>query len=690
MVTDDGLETDVGVIRRLPDEVVRNIAAGEVIVNATAALKEILENSIDAGASSINISTRRGGMKLLQVVDNGRGISRADLPLVCERFATSKLRTCEDLQQIGTFGFRGEALASISQVARVTVTSMAHDAECAYSAYYTGGKLTAKPGSRTIEPQPCAGVPGTSIAVEDLFYNMPTRRGTVRSAGDEYRAMIDIIAKYSIHYAGIAFSCRKLGEASEADVRTETSSSTFDNIRAAYGKGLAQEILEFNFSLEEEEIEANGYVSNANFSTKRKVFILFINGRLVDHSPLRRAIESVHAEFTPKSSFGFCYLNLKMNPQNVDVNVHPTKREVRFLHADRLIDTAAASIAETMKSYQTSRNYFAQTVIGSQVSSAVHDETPALQLTQMPAKDPRKFVRTDARTQAGAMETFLQAPQKRRSEQSLEQGSQAPRKKRLCSTGESRVSPQLLTSVLQLRSERESMCQAELLDIFKEHTFVGVVNSDFGLIQFRTRLLLLQLRPLMKELMMQRILQQFGAMSRAKLMEPLPICTVLTMRLEMPNSGWKPEHGDRTDVARAVTDLLISRSEMISEYFSIEISVDPDGTAVLTALPIVLEKHFPDPNAVPDLLLRLGTAVDYSQEQNCFRNICEHLAQCYSYLGKWDSSNKDIITAHEHLVKHIVLPATRFAFFPPANFVDNNAVKEITSLERLYKIFERC
>jgi len=468
------------------------------------------------------------------------------------------------------------------------------------------------------------------------------------------------------------------------------SSSTLDNIRAAYGKGLAQELLELNFSLKDEEIDARGYVSNANFSTKRKVFILFINGRLVDYGPLRRAIEAVHAEFTPKSSFGFCYLDLKMNPQNVDVNVHPTKREVRFLHVDKLIDTAASSIAETMKSCQTSRTYFAQTIIGSQPSNAVLSDVPTSQSAQTVTKDPRKFVRTDAWTQVGALETFLDMPRKRRNEQMLEQESQTSRKKRLSSVSEGQSPAQLLTSVLQLRSERESMCHSELSEVFREHTFVGVVNSSFALLQFRTRLLLVHLSPLTKELMLQRILEQFGALTRARLAEPLSICTVLTLRLGMPNSGWKPEHGDKAEVASAVTELLMSKSEMISEYFSVEMCYDVDGTAVLAALPIVLEKHSPDPTAIPDLLLRLGTAVDYSQELQCFRDISEHLAQCYSCLGKWDKDDKEVVAAYEHVIKHVILPATRSSFLPPACFIDNNAVTEIASLERLYKIFERC
>jgi DNA mismatch repair protein MLH1 len=154
-------------IRPLDQDVVNKIAAGEIIVAPMHALKELLENAVDAGSTSLEVLVRDGGMKLLQITDNGHGIEREDLPILCERFTTSKLKAFEDLSSIGTYGFRGEALASISHIARLRVTTKTAGSSCAWQAHYADGKLTpAKPG-QSPDPKPCAGRPGTQITVGD-------------------------------------------------------------------------------------------------------------------------------------------------------------------------------------------------------------------------------------------------------------------------------------------------------------------------------------------------------------------------------------------------------------------------------------------------------------------------------------------------------------------------------------------
>jgi DNA mismatch repair protein MLH1 len=172
-------------IRQLPESVVHRIAAGEVIQRPASALKEMLENAIDAGASRVSVTVKEGGLRLLQVADDGCGIARADLPLLCVRHATSKLRAFEDLETIATLGFRGEALASISFVAHLSVTTMPRGGAHAWRASYQDGALQDPPGAK-----PCAGVPGTVLTVEDLFYNVPTRRKAFRTGGSEEAALI--------------------------------------------------------------------------------------------------------------------------------------------------------------------------------------------------------------------------------------------------------------------------------------------------------------------------------------------------------------------------------------------------------------------------------------------------------------------------------------------------------------------
>jgi DNA mismatch repair protein MLH1 len=197
------------------------------------------------------------------------------MAIVCERFTTSKLNKFEDLSGIATHGFRGEALASISHVAHVTITTKTATSACAYRALYSDGKLVpARPG-QSADPKACAGNNGTQITAEDLFYNVPTRKRALKSPSDEYNRILDIVSRYAIHNAGVSFTCRKQG-ASMADVQTATGASIVDNIRQLYGS-VASELLSVTKTFEDLRFKMEGYLSNANYNMKRMTFLLFIN-----------------------------------------------------------------------------------------------------------------------------------------------------------------------------------------------------------------------------------------------------------------------------------------------------------------------------------------------------------------------------------------------------------------------------
>ncbi|KZO89723.1 mutL-like protein 1, colon cancer, nonpolyposis type 2, partial [Calocera viscosa TUFC12733] len=203
------MATEPKPIHRLEESLINRIAAGEIIHRPANALKELLENALDAGATQIKITVKDGGLKLLQIVDNGSGIRRADLPLLAARFCTSKLSTFSDLSKLQTYGFRGEALASISHVAHLNVVTKTRDESCAWRASYADGILAPpKPGTSE-EPKPCAGNDGTTITVEDLFYNTPLRLRALKSPSDEYARILDVVQRYAIHNPTVLFLCKK-------------------------------------------------------------------------------------------------------------------------------------------------------------------------------------------------------------------------------------------------------------------------------------------------------------------------------------------------------------------------------------------------------------------------------------------------------------------------------------------------
>jgi len=179
-------------ILKLDETVINRIAAGEVIQRPANALKEMIENSLDAGATSISVTVLQGGLKMLQIQDNGCGIRKDDLEIVCERFTTSKLSKFEDLLAINTYGFRGEALSSISHVAHLTIVTKTADSPVGFKAMYTDGKLKGP-------PKACAALQGTQIRVDDLFYNVATRRKALKNPSEEYSRIFEVVSRYSIH-----------------------------------------------------------------------------------------------------------------------------------------------------------------------------------------------------------------------------------------------------------------------------------------------------------------------------------------------------------------------------------------------------------------------------------------------------------------------------------------------------------
>ncbi|XP_034616981.1 DNA mismatch repair protein Mlh1 isoform X3 [Trachemys scripta elegans] len=689
-----------GVIRRLDEVVVNRIAAGEVIQRPANAIKEMLENCLDAKSTSIQVIVKEGGLKLIQIQDNGCGIRKEDLDIVCERFTTSKLQKFEDLASISTYGFRGEALASISHVAHVTVTTKTADAKCAYRASYCDGKLKAP-------PKPCAGNQGTQITVEDLFYNVTTRRKALKNPSEEYAKILEVVGRYAIHNSGISFSVKKQGD-TVADVRTLSNATTVDNIRSIFGNAVSRELIEVGCEDGKLAFKMKGYITNANYSVKKCMFLLFINHRLVESTALRKAIETVYAAYLPKSTHPFLYLSLEIAPQNVDVNVHPTKHEVHFLHEDSILESVQQHIESKLLGSNSSRMYFTQTLIpGVECSSTeVVKSAASSSFTAKGTGDKvyaHQMVRTDSRDQK--LDAFLQPVNKPLStvhtaltldggtglsdgrsrqqdtemedlndfdtmvaaqrdsvmtpEGQKESGRQtpetAPTRKRQWTGSDVEMeeddtrkgmtaacTPKRriinLTSVLTLQEEISSQAHASLQEMLRDHSFVGCVSPQWALAQYQTKLYLLNTTQLSQELFYQILLYDFANFGVLRLSEPAPLYDLAMLALENTESGWTEEDGPKEGLAEYIVEFLKKKTEMLKDYFSLEI--DEDGN--LTGLPLLLDNYVPPLEGLPMFILRLATEVNWDEEKECFESLSKECAMFYSIRKQYIVEESDL------------------------------------------------
>lgn len=315
-------------IHVLPDQLASQIAAGEVVERPSSVVKELVENAIDAGATAITIDIRAGGRELIQVADNGDGIPADEIETAFQRHATSKLTSVDDLWAIRTLGFRGEALAAISAVSRLTVVSRARDAAAGSRLLLEGG-ITATRES--------VGAPaGTVIAVENLFYNVPARLKFLKSATTEKRLIDEFVTRYSLAYPEIRF---RLSHDGRVTYQTTGSGATADVLLAAYGPDTARQLVEVSPPGADSpqgdghryRIEVRGYVSDPGLTWAGRNHIqLFVNGRTIRDTRLTFAVVQAYHTLLPGGRFPLALLFIELPPEEVDVNVHPTKVEVRF------------------------------------------------------------------------------------------------------------------------------------------------------------------------------------------------------------------------------------------------------------------------------------------------------------------------------------------------------------------------
>lgn len=312
-------------IQVLADEVASQIAAGEVIERPASVVKELIENSIDAGATKIVIHIESAGKKLIEIIDDGCGIPADELETAVKRHATSKLRTADDLFHIRTLGFRGEALAAAGSVSRMTITTRTADSETAHRIVVDGGFVTSN--------KPVGAPFGTTITIEDLFYNVPARLKFLKSDTTERNQIETLVSRYALAYPDIRW---QLINENKTLLQTTGNGNYREILSAIYGLDIAKQFIEVE--LDEEGLTIFGFISPVGLTrSNRKEMNYFVNGRWVQEQALNSSVQRAYQTLIMVGRFPIIALFISVDPEDVDVNVHPAKAEVRFKNPDRIV-----------------------------------------------------------------------------------------------------------------------------------------------------------------------------------------------------------------------------------------------------------------------------------------------------------------------------------------------------------------
>src|SRR4029079_18630557 len=329
----------MSIIRVLADHVANQIAAGEVVERPASVAKELIENSIDAGAKRITIEIEAGGRRLLKVSDDGEGMVRDDAILAFERHATSKIRASDDLIAIGTLGFRGEALASIASVAKVELTTSTEDAASATRVTIDGGRMR--------DVKDAAHPRGTTIAVRDLFFNLPARRKFLRSEATETYHLTNLVTHYALAHPEIAFTFVNNGR---EVVRAAAAKNWLERSFQIFGAEFLENLLEVNGG-DARVARVSGFVSAPrDRRTSRDSQYLFVNRRFVRDRMIGRALSEGYRSILPHGVYPAALLFIETPLEEVDVNVHPAKTEVRFRRQAAVIDVVREAVRTALAS----------------------------------------------------------------------------------------------------------------------------------------------------------------------------------------------------------------------------------------------------------------------------------------------------------------------------------------------------
>lgn len=605
------------------------------------------------------------------------------------------------------------------------------------------------------EAQPIAGNQGTTITVSDLFYNVPTRLKGFNSGSDEYAQILKVIQRYAVELAGrVGITVKKAGIGSSADLQTSVSlsPSPLDVIRSAFGSPISKGLVSITErSHEKTGVSLTGCASLPTFHQKSLTLILFINGRLVESQTIKKTLAALYSQLLPKGTHPFIYLSLRMPPQNLDVNVHPTKSEVFFLHEETVLEfidtTIRASIETSSMALECTPNVAAmtQTVLiesqSSQLSLSLEGAPPSA-FPQTKKLYPFQLVHSDPKTRT--LDTFFVKGPPRSSEPSASAesipvddiqgsaesarkpnnrlpssltamdagvfpGSRPPRetasvhleetrpRKKPRSTDETEnvsekteenngddevEDPRELTSVKTLIENIIASRHDRLTEMIKNSVIVGLYSNEKMLIQYQSKLLMIEHLRFAVEMLYQKCLLGFGYHDCWKMPEAKSVSSLLRSHV----FAYYSNRHSTEDVAQMV-NMLSDQSKMLLEYFSLHIADDK-----LIALPRLSEGlESPSDSIIAELLYCLCTETNWEDEEECFHSIATSLSRTFGSIVMQQPRL-------EEYLRHYLYPAlkggdlSKFGHIVgyDRELVQSGAITELTSTHELYKIFERC
>lgn len=527
-----------------------------------------------------------------------------------------------------------------------------------------------------------------------------------------------MVGRYAVHCSGVSFSCKKHGD-STTGVSVPVSAGTVERIRQLHGSSVANELVSFKTESDRWGFKCDAWISSANYSAKRTMMLLFINHRSVESQAIKKSVEQTYATFLPKGGHPFVYLNLNIEPHRVDVNVHPTKREVHFLNEDEIIALICDEIRNSLGKVDTSRSFLTQSLLsnpkvpfatpmkptapGTPATGDASDRSGAKPAPRTVTKKPyeNNLVRTDA--SARKITSMLQP------HPSVGEGDNEDEDLEY-EYDEKEPTVCRLATIKELRAEVRDAMHNELTDIISAHIFIGIVDEQkrIAAIQGGVKLFLVDYGMLCNEYFYQVGLTDFGNYGSIRFNPPLPLIDLLKVAAEQEksNAGDAADEVDWEEVVDSVLEQLISRRGLLAEYFSMEISEEGD----LCSLPLLMRGYTPSLAKLPQFLLRLGPHVDWDTEKECFQTFLHELASFYvpeslpvepvqTPVGTESGKGKEKVVEEDPeiaLRRKKLRRAIEFSIFPAcrSRLVATRGllkgVIEVANLKGLYRVFERC